>query len=245
MKLLAISYEPKNYYHLYTEDIDMFGDNFGDSLEEYVKKCAHDQDSSPYCLNKNKDLIENVFNGLINFQELEIVLITIPKEIKLLPISKFMNVNISTISLQSLSIQEVVNIYITSEIIAVNDYWQFVGNRKTLILKLEANSTLFIDDQITEPVTLQLTNVESSINLLNCDEQRVSKITILKYGSNTNKLTIYGSYEIANNFIHSHIADTIKNEFKSGNLKLLEIINSYRFYIITDIRDINIYNNLL
>ena len=57
-------------------------------------------------------------------------------------------------SLEELSIEEVRNINIITDTVTVNDYWKFIGNTKTLILKLVKRSTLSIDEQITVNVSI-------------------------------------------------------------------------------------------
>ena len=56
-----------------------------------------------------------------------------------------------------------------------------------------------------QEINLQLTSSSSIIDLLNCDKQNTSKITIHKYGDNQNEISVLGNDEISNNFIGSLI----------------------------------------
>lgn len=56
---------------------------------------------------------------------------------------------------------------------------------------------------MTAPITLQLTDNRTFIDLKNCDKQNISQITLLIHGNEQNEITVFGNNDTYYNFINS------------------------------------------
>lgn len=197
-----------NSYHLYTDDLNQFGNIKIDSLELYYRICACDSNKSSYCNFPKSDTFENIFNENYYFNVAEIVLTSNSKDIKLPSILYPTFVNILTISMAKLTLSPVSDLEVNNESVIVNEFWNFRGDLKVLTLKLDIVSSLSVDEQISVPITFQMTGEQSYIDLRDFDEQVSPKITILKHvndnSSNINNLiTVFGKNESYYNFINN------------------------------------------
>lgn len=190
----------KNDFHLYAEDVSLFGGIFGDSLEKYQKICAYAANSESLCTCDEKDTIENVFKSSINYQEIEIAISSNINEITLPLVSSHILINIKSGQNANLVVNSVSNTQIMYEHIILNNYWIFIENRDKVSVKLNKESTLLITAAEMAPFTFYLTDEDSVIDLQNCNFHENKKLTFVKYGENENILTISGGDQDFNNF---------------------------------------------
>ena len=95
-----------------------------------------------------------------------------------------------------------------------------------LIVKLNKMATISIIDEMTDPITLQLTDNHTFIDLKNCDKQNISQITLLKHGNETNEITIFGNNDTYHNFINSLVEYEGITIIHNGTQKYLCICNN-------------------
>ncbi|KAK8898495.1 hypothetical protein M9Y10_000784 [Tritrichomonas musculus] len=191
----------KNGFHLYAHQIDTFKNIFGDSVELYKPVCAYQLDSDSHCSFENRKTINEVFVEPFEYNEVEIAPISSPINIDLPSIDTTIDVNILPSSTSILSIGSISSLSINPKTSFVNNNWKFIGDNSILSYKFDSVSSLSVPEIISTPISIQLTNNESRIDLLRCANQSSKQITIIKYGDTPNEITVFGSLENYNNFI--------------------------------------------
>ena len=187
-------------YKMYAEDVDKFKNIFDFPLIPYVRVYAYDINASSLCTYKKKDLIENVFNTAFNYNEVEIALLS-NRNIELPNISSFINVNIISNSSSVLNVKNVTDLELTYDTVIINNYWKFIGDKEVLNINLNKSLSLSISEYILTPISFQLLEGQTEINLKRCIYPYEPIITIHHNGSYQNKITVYGSSENYYNFI--------------------------------------------
>lgn len=211
----------KNGYHFYAEDVNQFGNIFGNSLEKMTRICAHDLNADSLCKFTDKDLIENVFQSPFLYAEVEIALSEKTKTINLPSIKHSINANILSSSASVLNINTAFDVEILSDSVITNVFWRMFGDLKVLNIILDSDSSLSIPEQFSTPISLQVMNNESSINLKSCVEQMNSKLTIHYDGNSKSEITVFGSVNNFENFKKSTLLD--------GNISL--VLNGAQKYL--------------
>lgn len=190
----------KNGHLLYAEDVDKFNQIFDVSVDFYNRVCAYELNDDSLCTFSKSENIKNVFTDPFVYNEVEIAPISSPNSIMLPSISETIEVNILPKSTDILTVERANSLYIDSQIILINDRWIFRGDRNHLKIKLDTCSSLSIPEIVSMPITLQLTDSQSSIDLKNFAHQNSKQIKMIKHGDVLNTVTIYGSSEIYSNF---------------------------------------------
>ncbi|KAK8887548.1 hypothetical protein M9Y10_038597 [Tritrichomonas musculus] len=195
----------KNNHHLYTDDFDQLEPIFGDSIEYFIQYCAHDSTnySIEHCTYLLNDTIENVFKEPLITKQIEIAPLTIPTNIDLFKINFSIEVNVMSDSLAFLNLSNVSSIQINKDQSVLNEYWKFKGDFTKMIIKMNQFSSISIGEEIEQPMTFELTNRYSVIDLKYCVQQNKSFITFINEGVLNNEVTLYGNNESQCNFIHS------------------------------------------
>ena len=216
----------KNSHHLYIEDFNTYNNIFNGSLEPYIKICAYDSSALSSCSYPRNDIISEVFKEPFVYNEVEIALTSNPQEITIPSTDKEILVNILPVPASFLTVNTASSIHITPNSVVLNDYWFFGGNVKILTVKLNKMATISIIDEMTDPITLQLTDNHTFIDLKNCDKQNISQITLLKHGNETNEITIFGNNDTYHNFINSLVEYEGITIIHNGTQKYLCICNN-------------------
>lgn len=190
----------KNGFHLYANDLEDFGNIFGDSIELYNKICAYEENADSLCTINKKDTIENVFKLPFIYNEVEIAISSNRQEITLPLIESNVNVVLKSSNSAILTIKSALNLQLANEKVVINDNWTFIENTEVLSVKLNKQSSISISESISKPITLQLTDADSVIDLKKCVSQTSKQITLVKFGEQENTITVLGSTETFSNF---------------------------------------------